>query len=86
MQWTTTDVLLVLGIIIAVMLLIILYHLLFIVVDLRKTMKRVETISQLTEATVSKPLAMADQVLDWAIGAMAGLAESKHEKHHQKKE
>lgn len=79
------DLLTVLGVVIAVLLLIILYHVLFIVVDLRKTMKRVETISQLTEATVSKPLAMADQMMDWAIGAMVGLAEGKKEHHGKHK-
>ncbi len=85
MEWTSSDLLTVLYIVVAILLIIVLYHVLFIVVDLRRTVKRVETISQVTESAVLKPLAMADRALDWALSALSGGDEEKPaHKHHDK--
>lgn len=87
MEWTSADILTVLYIVVAVLLIIVLYHVLFIVVDLRRTVKRVESISQITESAVMKPLAMADRALDWALGALTGGDEEEkhpHKHHHGK--
>ena len=48
-----------------IMLIIVLYHLLFIVVDLGKVLRRVEDITAQVEAVITKPIAMADQIMEW---------------------
>lgn len=50
---------------VAVLLLIVLYHVLFIVVDARKVTKRVERITQEIETVLMKPLSMTDSALEW---------------------
>jgi len=63
------------------MLLIVLYHVLFIVVDLRKTMRRVEGLTQQVEEVLLKPISMADQAFNWALSL---LEHKKKKAHHHK--
>ena len=80
MDWTSADVMSVLYILVAVMLIIVLYHILFIVVDLRKAMRRVDNVSEAVETMIVKPLAIADKTIDWL---MQSVAEHGHKpKHH----
>jgi hypothetical protein len=58
------DLLLGLQIAVAVMLIVVLYHALFVVVDVRKIVRRVEDITAQVEDVLMKPLSMADQVLE----------------------
>ena len=46
MTWSSLDILHGLYIAVAVMLIVVLYHIIFIVVDLRKTMRRIESITE----------------------------------------
>ena len=75
LTWTTDGVLSGLYAIVAIMLIIALYHVIFIVVDARKVMRRAERISHELQTVILKPLAMTDQLLEWVTGAI-----KKHEK------
>ena len=68
---------------VAVMLIVVLYHVIFIVVDARKIARRMESLTQEVEAVIMKPLSMADQLLEWMVAFFQEKAE-KHEKKHIK--
>ena len=71
---------------IAVMLIVILYHVLFVVVDLRKVMRRVEDITAQIEETVMTPISIADSLLQHAVAFIEGKQETeKKEKKPAKK-
>ena|SRR3989338_3334050 len=69
--------------VVAVMIIVVLYHLLFIVVDLRKIMRRMEDTTAQVEALILKPLAILDEAFQWA---MDHLGSSKRGKKHPKKD
>lgn len=87
MELTAESVMTALYILVAVMLVIVLYHVLFIVVDVRKIVRRLEDITSQVEAVILKPLSMADQLLTFLIEQVEGLAKKKeqhkHGKHHK---
>lgn len=56
-----------LSVAVAVMLIVLLYHALFIAVDLRKIMRRAEDITKHVEDVIMKPLNMVDLILQWLI-------------------
>ena len=64
---TMEGLLAVLYAVVAVMIIIVLYHLLFIVVDLRKIMRRMEDTTAQVEAMILKPLAIIDEGFQWAM-------------------
>jgi sensor histidine kinase YesM len=64
---TTGDVLVYLEILVAVLLVVVLYHFLFIAVDLRKILRRFEDITQHVEDVIMKPIAMTDNILQWIM-------------------
>ena len=68
MTWSSLDILHGLYIAVAVMLIVVLYHIIFIVVDLRKTMRRIESITEEVETVIMKPLSMTDQAIEWVKG------------------
>lgn len=78
---TSTAALTYLWIAVAVFLLVILYQVLFIVVDLRKIMRRVEDISAEVEQIIMKPISMADHILKW----VTEMIEEKQKKSKSKK-
>ena len=65
MLWSSSDILSGLGIVIAVMVLVALYHVIFIVVDARKIVHRIEGITEELETVIMKPLSMTDKFLEW---------------------
>ncbi|MDD4628594.1 MAG: hypothetical protein PHE68_04355 [Candidatus Peribacteraceae bacterium] len=77
-----SDLLFGLQVAVAVMLLVVLYHVIFIVVDLRKILRRVEDITKELEDVLMKPLSMVDRILQWVID-MVESAQKKE--HHAKK-
>ena len=81
MDLSSANVLTGLSIVIAVMAIIVLYHLIFIVVDVRKITKRVEDITAEVEKVILKPISMADQILSWVMEHI----ESRKKKHHHLK-
>ncbi|MFA6522789.1 MAG: hypothetical protein WCS85_00230 [Candidatus Peribacteraceae bacterium] len=60
---TAGDVMLFLYILVGIMLLIALYHLLFILVDLRRVLKRVDELTKQVETFILKPIAIMDEIL-----------------------
>ena len=64
---TSADVLLYLEITVAVLLVVVLYHFLFIAVDLRKTLRRLTRITEEVENFIMKPINAADQILEGVI-------------------
>lgn len=82
MTWSSDDILQGLFIAVAVMLIVVLYHAIFIVVDVRKVMRRFETVTEELEAVLMKPLSMTDRALDWMIGFFQEKADKHGKKHH----
>ena len=80
MQLNAGDVLIGLYIAVAILLLIVLYNALFIVVDLRKILRRVEDITYQVEAVIMKPLSMADQIMEWVVSQIEALSAKKEKK------
>ncbi len=68
MLWSSVDIMQGLYIAVAVLLIVALYHLLFIVVDLRKIVRRFEGITEELENVIMKPLSMTDKALEWVNG------------------
>ncbi len=81
MTWSTMDIMNGLYTAVAVMLIVVLYHVLFIVVDLRKVMRRINVITEEVEMVIMKPLSMTDRALEWMIQYFS----EKTEKHSHKK-
>lgn len=65
--WTTDGILSALYAAVAVFLLVVLYHVLFIVVDVRKIVRRTERITRELQAVILKPLAVTDEILSWVL-------------------
>lgn len=76
---SASDLLLGMEFAILILLLIVLYHVIFIVVDLRKIMRRVEGLSQELEDVLMKPLSMVDAILQWVLD-MIESGKKKHDK------
>lgn len=66
---------------VAVMLMIVLYHVIFIVVDLRKVLRRIDTVTEEVETVIMKPLSMTDQAIEWLVAFF----QEKAKKHEHKK-
>lgn len=84
MMLSADDVLTGLLIAVAVMLIVVLYHVLFVVVDVRKIVKRVEGVSNQVEEVIMKPLVMTDKILEWLLEYVQSL-ETKGKKHDHEK-
>lgn len=67
MEWNAADILSFLYIAVGVMLVVVLYHILFVVVDLRKILSRIEGITSEVESMILKPLALTDTLLSWVL-------------------
>jgi len=80
MVWSTADIMTALYIAVAVLLLVVLYHLIFIVVSLRRVIKRADNVTREIETVILKPLSMTDQAIEWLSGFLEG------KKKHGKKE
>lgn len=76
---SASDLLLGMEFAIAILLLIVLYHAIFIVVDLRKVMRRVEGLTEELEDVLMKPLSMIDAILQWVLDTIEH-GTKKHDK------
>jgi hypothetical protein len=89
---TTIDVVMAMRIlysVVGLMVMVVLYHLIIILVDVRKIVRRFEDMTEQVEMVLLKPLTIADQVfawvLDWMDQKQKKTAHHKHdEKHHEK--
>lgn len=78
MTWSPDDIMIGLYIAVAVMLIVVLYHVIFIVVDLRKIIRRVDNVTDEVETVVMKPLSMADQAIEWLVAFFNEKAQKKN--------
>lgn len=72
MTWTTDQLLAALYMAVAVMLIVALYHVILILVDVRKIMKRAERITSQVEQVAMKPLEMVDTGIEWVAAHLEG--------------
>jgi cell shape-determining protein MreC len=84
MQLSSGEILTGLYIVIGIMLIVVLYHVLFIVVDLRKVLRRIEDITAQVESVILKPISMADQILEWVVDHIESWKEEKGKKSKHK--
>jgi cell shape-determining protein MreC len=77
---TSGDILTYLKITVAVLLVVVLYHLLFITVDLRKVLRRIESITKEVENIIMKPISAADQILEAILGFVENQSKEKPKK------
>lgn len=64
---TSADVLTYLEITVGVLLVVVLYHFLFIAVDLRKVLRRIESVTKEVENVIMKPINAADYILEGIV-------------------
>lgn len=83
MSWSPADIMMGLYIAVAVMLIVVLYHVIFIVVDARKIVRRISSLSEEVETVIMKPLSMTDQLLQWLIDFFQEKAEKREKKNLQ---
>jgi hypothetical protein len=69
---TSFDVAAGLDVLVDILIVVVLYNLLFIVVDVRKITRRIEGITQELETVILKPLSLTDKALQWAVHAIEG--------------
>ena len=67
---TLKDIFLYLEVTAVLLLIIVLYNILFIVVDLRKVMKRIEVITKEVQNVILKPINVADHILEGIVKYM----------------
>ena len=79
---TLTDVFQYLEITVAVLLIVVLYHILFITVGVRKILRRIETITNEIQEVIMKPMNVADHILEGIVKYMdtQGAAPKKGDK------
>lgn len=86
LQLTYGDVLTLLSIIAVAMLIILLYHLIFASVSLKRIADRMDELSKDVEAIILKPIGAIDYVLDWFLSVVDSMRDDKKHgkkgKHH----
>lgn len=84
MTWSPEDIMMGLYIAVAVMLIVVLYHVIFIVVDARKIARRISNLSEEVETVIMKPLSMIDQLIEWMVVFFQERTQKHEEKKHVK--
>ena len=67
---------------VAIMLIVVLYHVLFIVSDVRKITRRTANLTEELQAVVMKPIGILDNAMDWAVHFLEG-KKGQRSKHHE---
>lgn len=81
---TYNDILTLLSILAVALLVIILYHLIFVSASLRRTADRVDQLSEDLESLIMKPIGTIDYVIDWFIALIEGMQKGGGEKKKKK--
>lgn len=86
MQLSINDILTVLSVIAVGMVIILLYHLIFVSVSLRRIADRMDELSKEVEAVILKPIGAIEYLIDWFGSAVEGMREKDERKrgHHKK--
>ena len=89
MQLSLSDILTLLSVIAVLMLIILIYHMIFVSVSLRRIADRMDDLSKEIEGLVLKPIGAIEYLIDWFASAVEGMRAGKGEveekKHHHKK-
>ncbi len=86
MQLNLNDILTILSILAVAMLVILLYHLIFVSVSLRRIADRMDQVSKDVEAVILKPIGAIDYMLDWVLSMVDTMrVDSEHKKKHHHK-
>lgn len=72
------DIITALQVLVALLAIIVLYHLMFITVDVRKIVRRFEKLTEEAEEAVMKPIAMADMVIEAALAWVESFNEEQN--------
>jgi hypothetical protein len=86
MQITYNDVITLLTIVALVMVIVLLYHLIFFSVSLRRISSRWDDLSKEIEALILKPIGAVEYVLDWFASMVEGMREQRDDKKAHRKE
>lgn len=87
MQLSLSDILTVLSVIAVLMVIVLVYHLIFVSVSLRRIAERMDDLSKEVEGLVLKPIGAVEYLIDWFAGAVEGMRAGKEEQkkvHHKK--
>lgn len=86
MQLSLNDLLTLLSVVAVVMVIVLVYHLIFVSVSLRRIAERMDDLSQEIEGLILKPIGAVEYLIDWFAGAVEGMRAGKEEKkvHHKK--
>jgi hypothetical protein len=86
MQLNLSDILTVLSVIAVGMVIILLYHLIFVSVSLRRIADRMDDLTKEVEAIILKPIGAIEYLIDWFASAVEGMREKQERKkgHHKK--
>ncbi|MFA5800506.1 MAG: hypothetical protein WC840_06155 [Candidatus Peribacteraceae bacterium] len=85
MQITYNDVITLLTILALVMVIVLLYHLIFVSVSLRRIVGRWDELSKEVEALILKPIGAVEYVLDWFASVVEGMRAQRERKKGKKK-
>jgi predicted Holliday junction resolvase-like endonuclease len=69
---------------VAVLVIVLLYNLLFVAVDLRKILRRVDSVTRQLEDVIMRPISMADVIFNWIMEYIENDQKAKEKK--QKKD
>ncbi len=84
MQLSLSDLLSLVSIVAVMLLCIVLYHTVFIAVNLRRLTRRINDLYEDVEEMIIKPLSVADSIMEWLRDYFKGKADH-HGKNHAKK-
>ncbi len=82
---TSGQLLIGLEVAVLIMVMILLYHALFVVVDLRKIMRRFSELTKEVEDMIMKPLSIIDTVLEWTLESLEESMKPKKKPKKKKK-
>lgn len=86
LQLNLNDILTLLSILAVGMLIVLLYHLIFVSVSLRRITGRLDQVSKDVEAVILKPIGAIDFILEWVLSlldTMRADGEKKKKTHHK---
>jgi hypothetical protein len=86
MQITYDNIVMFLSVIALLMLIVLLYHLIFVSVSIRRMTERWDEISKEVEGLILKPIGAIDYMLEWFSSMVEGMQEEKHKKVHHKRD
>lgn len=79
MQLSLNDILSLLSVIAVLMLIVLLYHLIFASVSLRRIADRMDDLSKEIEGLILKPIGAVEYLIDWFASAVEGMRAGKEE-------